>query len=234
MQAMAAGVGCMFLPSKSWGFVPYVSHGDRDGNKIAITIDDGWKPDNVKRAMQYLGETPASFFIVGRVLATDPQLYAQAVDLGFEVHNHTFDHTHLNEDDMHLEEEIRKWEEAYAAIGKGDYRHKVLRAPSNQGVNDPQHYAVLSKMGYKALMGWTHASPGWCSGVSCEDVIEYLSPKLKGGDIILMHFTDADVDALPALIEAAKARGLQPVGLTGLPGIPIYQKPFINRGNIPR
>jgi peptidoglycan/xylan/chitin deacetylase (PgdA/CDA1 family) len=224
----------MFVPAHGSGFVPYISHGERDCGKIAITIDDGWLPENVQQALEYLGETPASFFIVGRCLASSPELYARAMEQGCEVHNHTFDHTHLNEADMNLREEIRKWEEAYALMGLGAYRHKVLRAPANQGVNDPQHLPVLSELGYRALVGWTHASPGVRSCFTSDEVIAYLSPRLRGGDIILLHFTAADVAALPRLIEAATAKGLQPVALTGLPGCPIYQEPFTRAHNIPR
>jgi len=219
--SLAGGAG-LFAPEFLLNTVSYISHGDRDSNKIAMTIDDGWYPEKVERALELLDGTPASFFIVGACLHDDPKLYAKAIDKGYEIYNHTLDHTHLNNPTVDISYQIKGWEQAYSELNRGEFVNKLMRAPANQGVDDTSVYNTLGGLGYKAIMGWTYGSPGVYSRYSTQDVIDFVVPKMAGGDIILMHFTDSDVGAIPAIKQAAKDKGLELVGLTGLPGMPIY------------
>jgi len=229
LTGAAFGAGALtHVPEWLRRIVPYVAYGNRDSNKVAITIDDGWYPELVEQAMEYLSGVPASFFIVGTVMVASPDLYKSAIDSGFEIHNHTWDHQYLNAEGVNVNNEIVGWENAYLELGRGEYKNKVLRAPANEGVNDPDVYGALDYHGYFALMGWTYGSPGVYNGYTAEDVVNFVLPKLQGGDIILMHFTPADVEALPEIVNGIKDKGFEPVSLTGLPGIPIYRG--ISRG----
>ena len=219
-----SGVG-LITPESMRSLVPYISHGDRDSNKVAITIDDGWYAEKVTGALEALEGTPASLFIVGSCLSRDREMYAQAIDNGFEIYNHTWDHSYLSDKNVDIKKQVLLWESAYAELNRGEFKNKLLRAPANEGVNNAALYTQLGNLDYRAIMGWTYASPGVFSGYSTEDVVDYIVPKMTGGDIILMHFTDADIGALPAIKQAAKEKGLELVGLTGLPGMPIYRKP---------
>lgn len=43
-------------------------------------------------------------------------------------------------------------------------------------------------------------------------------PSLQNGEIVLLHFNGNDIGALPAIIEMARQRGLQPVTISELFG----------------
>jgi len=223
LTKLALGAGALgYVPEWLRRTIPYIASGDRNSNKVAITIDDGWYPDKVEQAMAYLSGVPASFFIVGTVMQASPDLYRSAIDSGVEIHNHTWDHRYLNAEGVNVNDEIVGWENAYLKLDRGVYKNKVLRAPANEGINDPDVYGALDYHGYSALLGWTYGSPGVYSRYTSTDVVNFVLPKLLGGDIILMHFTPADIEALPEIVKGIKDKGLEPVGLTGLPGIPIY------------
>ncbi len=225
LKVSAASFIGLTLPEYLRQVVPYVSHGDRHSNKIALTIDDGWNPELVESAMEILDKKPASFFIVGKCINKDPKIYEDAVKKGFELHNHTWSHQYLNDSNVNMSEEIVKWEDAYTSLGFGAYKNKVLRPPANEGVNDPKLYSTLGKLGYKAVLGWSYGSPGVYKNYTKEDVINFILPRLEGGDIILMHFTQTDMDALPEIIKQINSRGFELVGLSRMPGIPIYTEP---------
>jgi peptidoglycan/xylan/chitin deacetylase (PgdA/CDA1 family) len=222
----------MAFPEILYQGVPYISHGDRNSNKVALTIDDGWNSDIVESAMEILEDDPASFFIVGNRIANKPEIYKEAIKSGFEIHNHTWSHNYLNDPDTNISYEILNWEHTYNSLDMGKYKNKVLRPPANEGVNDPILYSILEKYGYKAVIGWSYGSPGVYRNYTKDDVVDFILPKLEGGDIVLMHFTQTDIDALPEIIREVKHRRLELVGLSKMPGIPIYIKEKENSNEI--
>ncbi len=63
--------------------------------ELALTLDDGPHPDLTPAALDALGETglKATFFVVGELAATYPDLIRRIAAEGHELGNHTWSHT---------------------------------------------------------------------------------------------------------------------------------------------
>lgn len=219
----AAGLNVLLLPKLPSPTVPHILHGDFNSNKISLTFDDGWNDQDVLRILDLLVGKPASFFIPGACLLRNPGLFAASREKGIEFHNHTFHHLPLDENKNRaaIKAEIQDWEQAFLKVFEKKYTgDKFLRLPQNVGVSNPSIYRVALELGYLAILGWTIDSPGVYSGYCVSDVTSIILPQLKGGAIVLMHFVENDIGALPTILEAVDRQGLELVTLSKMPGIP--------------
>jgi peptidoglycan/xylan/chitin deacetylase (PgdA/CDA1 family) len=78
-------------------FYPTVTHGPRSGNKVALTFDDGPDPDVTPKVLDALAEVHAraTFFVIGKTLATQPALARRMVEEGHVIGNHSWQHSRL-------------------------------------------------------------------------------------------------------------------------------------------
>lgn len=177
---------------------------------VALTFDDGpdprWTPQVLAVLRRY--HVPATFFVVGRSVASRPDLVRAMADEGHSVQNHTWDHA------------------ALTGIAPGAYPHqiddttRVIEQATGQTVHcaRPPYGALngtavgrLADRGL-ATITWTadpsdYRRPG--AGVIAQRVLSATRP----GGIVLMHDGGGDrsqtVAALPAVIEGLLARGLR-------------------------
>lgn len=215
----------LFIPPDLLDFVPYVQHGDPKSGKIAITIDDGWETDLVKQMIDTLDGTPATFFPVGTCLKRDQETYAEAIKNGYVIFNHTWEHPDLDGKGVDIWDQLVWWEEAYSTLGVGEFKIKALRPPGNTGANNPHLYKNASKLDYLAVYGWSVGSRGVFRAPPA-DILNDIKPYITSGSILLFHFVEDDIKAMPQVIKMIKDAGLSPVTLYGLPGVPTYQKPI--------
>lgn len=227
MKIFGTGFLSLYL-GNLFNYCPYVQHGDKDSGKIAITIDDGWYREKVEDMFIVLNGAPASLFIVGSVLDRDADLYREIVGEGYRLYNHTWDHKDLNGKGVNVLDEILWWEEAYENLGLGQFRNKALRLPGLSGVNNPGIFKAAARLGYEAIFGCTWGSRG-VYGDSADSIVESVLPYLYSGSILLFHFVDDDIEAMPYILEEIRKKHLTPVGLHHLPSVPIYEKPVTRR-----
>lgn len=183
-------------------------------SKVAITMDDG-PSANTAKVLAIFGRyhIRATFFYVGGRCPGYRTLVKQASDAGFELGDHTLDHHEVAREsarfDLHeidlgaaeLEREtgIRP---IYMRPPAGHWDHTTLRSITERGMI----MALWSLHGRDTGKG-THASR------IARDVIR----DARGGDIILLHETNAEtVSALPTIIEGLRRKGLEPVTLSEL------------------
>src|ERR1044072_6374107 len=72
-------------------------HGNGELKEVALTIDDGPKPENAREVLDLLGKegVRATFFVVGKQVKQYPALVRRMMDEGHEVGNHTENHPTL-------------------------------------------------------------------------------------------------------------------------------------------
>jgi len=213
------------------GWVSYVSHGDPDSNKVALTFDDAFTEEPVQELYSILQEygVKASFFPIGTSFRF-PEIWQTILDEGYEVHNHTLGHNNLGNKKTDRAGFIRGWEQRYAQLDRGDYQHpKLLRLPANNGASDSSLYTIVSNLGYAAVIGWScfEKYEPWRTAKEYDvaQLVEEIGNKQQGGDIVLMHFGEGVRTALPQILEIGLEKGLEYVTLTHLPGTPFYQEP---------
>lgn len=197
--APAAGAAA----SRKAGLPPVVSHVPTDEKVVFITIDDGWVHDPAVAKTLVDRRIPASLFLLPGAASYDTQYFTGLAEQGrVSVENHTVNHPDLTTLDAAGKdaEVCGAGEQLAAAFGK---EPKLLRPPYG-AVNDDVRLAAKA-CGVKALITWTHDFTTWSETPA--------NPRLKAGDIVLLHFTPTLGADLQRALDAAKAAGLKPAAL---------------------
>jgi len=74
-----------------------VRRGNTRGLKLALTFDDGPHPQYTPKLVEILkaAKVPATFFMIGHMAESYPDMVKLAFSNGFEIGNHTFSHVTL-------------------------------------------------------------------------------------------------------------------------------------------
>jgi len=129
-----------------------------------------------------------------------------------EIYNHTMDHRNLGELDKNgIKNQLSNWERVYEETFSEPFLKKVVRPPFGEGV-ERRLLETAERLNYKGIAGWK---------VIVKNGDFY--PEITSGAIILLHFTQKDLDLIPKLTEILKEKKLEPVSLSQLPGVPIYE-----------
>lgn len=199
----------------------YSSHMN-DGNKIALTFDDGPHPQYTPLILDILREynVHATFFLIGENAERNPELVRRILREGHEIGNHTYLHKNLKEHTSGgIYEEIAMAEEAILRIA--DQRTKLLRPPG--GLYDKQVCETAHRLDYDIILwtvdtfDWKHPTP--------EEIIQTVESNVQCGDIILCHdfiggAPSPTPDAIRKIIPDLLKRGYEFVSVSEL----IYSK----------
>jgi peptidoglycan/xylan/chitin deacetylase (PgdA/CDA1 family) len=180
-------------------------------NKVALTFDDG--PDDVytPRVLDVLAKynVRATFFLIGSAAEKHRGIVERIIREGHEIGNHTYFHSNLSRmAPWQILLDLGKANKVFSDITGKDV--PVVRPP--YGALDPPAVKAIGDKGYNVLL-WTVDSLDWW-GISKEEVIGNVLPKVETGVIVLQHSSggpDEDltgsVDALPDIIETLQSQG---------------------------
>ena len=191
-----------------------ILRGDTHRPQIALTFDDGPHPVYTLQLLDILRRmhTPATFFVVGEQAEKNPGLVRLEVAEGNEVGDHTYDHVNLTLIPPELVAyEVNRCNDVIAkATGApvrffrppgGEYNGEVLREAAAHG--------FITTL-------WTD-DPGDFSKPSSSMIAKRTLAHLENGAIILLHDGIPEtLEALPAIITAARQRGFQFVTISRL------------------
>ena len=188
---------------------------------FALTFDDGPDPRFTPAISQLLARRGcrATFFVLGRAVRAHPEVAAAVLEYGHELACHGDDHSLLA---FASPREIRRQIEATESAvveATGAPPVPLFRPP--HGVRSPWLTRVVEECGYR-MCAWDGAvfdtaQPG------VETIAARVTSLLAPGAIVLLHDGDGSgrtasrqqtLDALPAILDVAEARGLAPVGLS--------------------
>jgi peptidoglycan/xylan/chitin deacetylase (PgdA/CDA1 family) len=212
-------------PTVQW-FGRVITHGDRSQNKVALTFDDG--PDDpytmdVSRILDDHG-IKGTFFEVGKAVVARPDISRALLADGQLVGNHSFHHDYWRWLDPRYPELDRTQHAIEQALGKCP---AFFRPPHGQ--RTPFMLAQVRNDGMHAVT-WDVSAGDWASHDG-RLVAQRIVDGAKPGSIILLHDgLDGNVSAdrsvlltaLPLIIDGLRAKGLQPVRLDELLGVPGY------------
>jgi peptidoglycan-N-acetylglucosamine deacetylase len=233
LVAIALGAGALSLvvfdPNATF-WAPTLWRAPRPTNAVALTFDDGPDPEFTPRVLAILAEknVPAAFFVVGRRAEEHPGVVAAIDRAGHLVACHSYTHD--------LGFHFRLWAGARreltagnAAIARAIGREpRLFRSP--QGFKNPALGDVLREMGMTAI-GWQ------VRGLDAIDrdpeaIFRRVVRGAKPGGVIAMHdgagllgtpSRQPTIDALPRLIDALRAEGLEFTRLDTLLGVDAYR-----------
>jgi len=182
---------------------------------VALTFDDGPSPLSTPRFLQMLEEHSihATFFLLGREAVRAPGLVAEIVAAGHEVAVHGYDHRCL----LALGPRHTYADLARARDVIGD-----LTGSAPRWYRPP--YGVLTSAALLSARRlhltpvlWTCWGRDWTARATPWSVCHTVVGALRGGGTILLHDSDvtsapeawrSTLEAVPAIIDAARGRGL--------------------------
>ncbi|HET7548250.1 MAG TPA: polysaccharide deacetylase family protein [Usitatibacter sp.] len=192
----------------------------RERGEFAVTLDDGPDPEVTPRVLDLLDahRCTATFFCVGNRVLEYPDLCREIARRGHAVENHSMTHgpTFALQTLAGYRREVNEAQEAIARTTGSAPR--FFRAP--MGFRNPLLDPVLHEAGLQ-LAAWTRRS----YDTRVRDpavVVRRLARRFAAGDILLLHDGHAArtrsgvpvlLEALPRLLEAARAQSLTPVTL---------------------
>ncbi len=168
---------------------------------VALTFDDGPEADATPAILECLAYhgVPAAFFMVGQRAERNPALARDVADAGHELGNHTYSHRHLwTVGPWRTAEELVRATDVIAdAAGQ---RPVAFRPP--WGVFNAAAVAAAHRLGQPAAL-WSVRSEGLVWRPSPEEMIDHITGRVSGGDIINLHdaggFPDTPTRVLAAL-----------------------------------
>ncbi|ROO90687.1 peptidoglycan/xylan/chitin deacetylase (PgdA/CDA1 family) [Actinocorallia herbida] len=172
---------------------------------VALTFDDG-PGDHTARLLDLLAEADAkvTFFLIGEQVVRYPDLVLREIEEGHEVGNHTWHHTQLDAaPTTRIRREVEGTSKAIERIL--GFKPTLMRPP--YGATDSRVGKIAKSNGLAEII-WSVDTDDWRdrkSSIVARRAIRGLHP----GSIILMHdIHPTTVDAVPAILKAAKKKGL--------------------------
>jgi peptidoglycan/xylan/chitin deacetylase (PgdA/CDA1 family) len=190
------------------------SSGPTDRPLVALTIDDGWfSRDPVIRVLE-AKKAQLTLFLAGRPIAGDYGFVARALNAGCEIANHTMDHYDLTSKTVaYIQKDLQDFEDVVRATVSNATTRPYMR-PSGGTLNQTVIDASV-QAGYRPVL-WSASSGDGSASTTPEQMVKNALAGARPGAIILMHFSERAVLALPPLIDGLRAKGLEPVSLTKL------------------
>ena len=212
-------------PTVLW-FGHVTSHGDRHRDEVAITFDDG--PDD-PYTLEYAHLLDAhgvkgTFFEVGKAIDARPDITRALLADGHLLGNHSYHHDYWG----WLNPAYPELADTQAAFARAIGKCPVLFRPPH-GQRTPLMLARVADEHMHAVT-WDTSASDW-SDTDGQRVAERILDHVKPGSIILLHDgLDGNVHAdrrvlqvaLPIILDGLAARGLHPVTLDKLLGVPAY------------
>jgi peptidoglycan-N-acetylglucosamine deacetylase len=212
-------------PSVQW-FGSLEFHGPRNLNEVAITFDDGPNPPYTLQIAAILEEHDArgTFFEVGKAVAQRSDVTKQLIERGHVVGNHSYNHGAFSYLDPNYPELKQAEDEFRSAVGVCP---AIFRPPHGT------HTWFMSRVVDDArmtLVNWDVSAKDWVEH-DAQKLAQHILERVRPGSVIDLHDgldgnIGADrsvvVEALPAILDGLKAKGLKPVTVDELLDIPAY------------
>ncbi len=202
--------GLMFYafvaPGCSW-LAPVVTRFQADGKQLWLTIDDGPICEKTSRLASELARRGASatFFVIGRRLATQPEIGQYLTAVGHSLANHTMTHPLASFFCLFPKTLSLEIGECDALLHRSDSAEKHwFRSPF--GIKNLFLERALRSSNLR-LIAWTLRAH---DGLICRttSVIHRIVKAAQPGDIILMHERGSvNVDAILGVVDALQRRG---------------------------
>ena len=183
-------------------------------NKVALTMNCAWNADDIDYILKDLEENniKITFFMVGNWVDKYEEAVNKIYQAGHEIANHSNTHPHVT--NLNYEENIEEIKKCSQKIEKitgekttlyrgpyGEYNNTVLKA-----AKDENHITIQ----------WSIDSLDY-TGLTEQEMINRIKPKLEKGSIILMHNgTKNTATSLNGIIKTIKASGFEIVKVSEL------------------
>lgn len=183
--------------------------GDPSKKEVYLTFDTGYDNGVLESILDTLREkrVGATFFILGHMVKSCPELTKRMADDGHVVASHTYSHRSITSmSASELAHDLSRLEEAYFKL-----THKPLDPYFRPPAGEFNREALLNvqKLGYKTIF-WSLAYHDWDVNKGSAYAHKYVMDNLHPGAIILLHTVSKDnAEALPKIIDDIRDLGYE-------------------------
>lgn len=182
-------VGNASTEDLAWYHAYYM--GDGSEKVLYLTFDCGYENGNTEPILDALKKhnAPATFFVVGHFLETEPELVKRMVEEGHAVGNHTYHHPDMASiSDMEsFGNEVNDVAQLFREI-TGKELSPYYRPP--QGKCNVRNLEMAEELGYYTIF-WSLAYVDWNQDnqPSHEEAFDKLTTRVHPGAVVLLHNT---------------------------------------------
>lgn len=215
---LGAAFGRFVPPDSAFREQAVLYRGSQRYPRVALTYDDCNLVTQLQKLEKIYDPYPdmcITFFPVGEALLNneqkDPGIWRRFYQRGYEFGYHTFPFEHVNPQVLSAEqviEDYHLWLDALRTVLKTE---PIVRFARPAFGNASPSFLTMCKVEGLTPTMW---STGW--GGPVKDVVQYTVPKLRYGDIVLMHTRIEDVETTALALPQLQERSIQPVGMTRL------------------
>ncbi len=167
-------------------FSDYTFRKSTDQKVIYLTFDDGPIPEVTPWVLECLEEygAKATFFVVGDNVRKYPEVYAQLLERGHVVGNHTFNH--LQGWKTKKEDYLKNIDKCQHILNEGDFpeRSRPLFRPPHGRMRPSQ--ARILKQHYEIIL-WDVLSCDYDGSLSKEEILMKSVKLSRNGSVIVFH-----------------------------------------------
>ncbi len=201
---------------------PVFTHGDRKGDMVALTFDDGPNEPYTSQILNILKArgVKATFFIIGENALQFPDAVRREASEGMEIGNHSYNHGSV----VRARNATIDWQiNQTQGVIKGLVGFEPIWFRPPHGFRDLRLF-FKTRHDDMAVAEWSNMPRDW-TRPGTDVIVQRTLRRLKPGDIILLHDGDnvyvggdrsQTVAALPRIIDGIQARGLRCVTLSEL------------------
>lgn len=189
-----------------------ISHGSRESNMIALTIDDGWEPNWELVDFLNQEDLKVSAFLIGKIIPINYEWVEALYETGAELCNHGYTHQLLDRMDSSLVSS----ELVETNILIEDITGSTVKYFRPSGGFVSSELLTIAESHSLQIILWDSDVKGYDMQTSAAEQFEELKLSLEGGNIILSHF-DSDsniVEVLELFVPYARSRGYKFVTLS--------------------
>lgn len=180
-------------------------NGDQNSNNVTLMVNVYWGTEYLDSMLEtFKGNDVKTTFFIGGTWAVMNEDYLKKFDEeGHEIANHGY--RHKDHDKLDQAGNLNEIKTTHTIVKNLLGKDMNLFAPPS-GAYDKLTVSCADSLGYKTIM-WTRDTIDWRD--HDENLIYQRAIKnVKGGDLILMHPTEATAKALPRIIKTIKEKGL--------------------------
>ena len=185
-------------------------HGNRNLPEVALTFDDGPSAQYTPQVLDVLKkyDVRATFFVLGENIEKNGDIISREAAEGHEIGNHTYSHLEERRNDVDfMRNEIISTNILIKKFSGKNPRY--FRPPYG-----PENWRFLDEaelLNYSIIL-WGVDVRDWDAKVTRDEISSEIVKQAKNGTIILLHdggtSREAMIDALPAVIEGLRQKGL--------------------------
>ena len=182
--------------------------GNEKSNKVTLMINVYWGTEYLDEMLQILedNDVKTTFFVGGTWAVKESEMLQKIYDSGHEIGNHGY--YHKDQGKLSAEKNMEEIVGTHKLVKELIGVDMNLFAPPSGSYNK-KTVEMANQLGYKTIM-WTDGRDTIDWRDKDSDVIYSRAIKnCKGGDLVLMHPTEATKNALDRIIKTIKSKGFE-------------------------